>query len=305
MKRLIVLSACLVLAFCQSGCQSVSHRDKACSSEWRPEHVIFIGFDGLCAKSLRDGADMPTLRHLMAEGSHTLESRTILPSSSACNWASIFMGSGIELHGYTTWGSKEPDLEPRVVNENGRYPDVFWEYRKKNPDAEIGYIYEWDGMGYLTDPAASDFRLNTKDCTTAAVEYIKEKKPNLCGVIYDQPDGVGHSLGWRSPEYMAKILELDGCLKQILDALEEAGILEESVVIVTSDHGGIDKGHGGMKMEEMQRPLVFYGKSVKKGYTIEESTVVYDLAATMAWLLDVERPQVWTGRPISSVFEVK
>jgi predicted AlkP superfamily pyrophosphatase or phosphodiesterase len=303
MRKLIVLSACLILAFCQSGCVYVStgkhnekHVEKKSCSDWRPEHVIFVGFDGLCAKSIRDGADMPTLRDLMAKGSSTLESRTILPSSSACNWASIFMGSGIELHGYTTWGSKAPDLEPRVVNENGRYPDIFWQYHKQNPDAEIGYIF---------DPAATDFRLNTKDCTTAAVQYIKEKKPNLCGIVYDQPDGVGHNIGWRTPEYMAKILELDGALKQIVTALDEAGILKESVVIVTSAHGGIDKGHGGMKMEEMQRPVVFYGKNVKKGYTIEESTVVYDLAATMAWLLDVEPPQVWTGRPISSAFKTK
>jgi arylsulfatase A-like enzyme len=160
-------------------------------------------------------------------------------------------------------------------------------------------------MDYLTDPAATDFRVNTKDCTTVAVQYIKEKKPNLCGIIYDQPDGVGHSIGWRTPEYMAKILELDGALKEIMTALNEAGILEESVVIVTSDHGGVDKGHGGMSMDEMQRPLVFYGKNVKKGHIIEESTVVYDLAATMAWLLDVERPQVWTGRPITSAFKTK
>lgn len=319
MKKIIVLSACLILAFCQSGCVYVStghHSDrsdraekkraeKKSRSDWRPEHVIFVGFDGLCAKSIRDGADMPTLRDLMAKGSYTLESRTILPSSSACDWASIFMGSGIELHGYTTWGSKAPDLEPRVVNENGRFPDIFWQYHKKNPDAEIGYIFEWDGMDFLTDPAATDFRLNTKDCTTAAVQYIKDKKPNLCGIIFDQPDGVGHNIGWRTPEYMAKILELDGALKQIMTALDEAGILKESVVIVTSDHGGIDKGHGGMKMEEMQRPVVFYGKNVKKGYTIEESTVVYDLAATMAWLLDVEPPQVWTGRPIRSAFKTK
>jgi predicted AlkP superfamily pyrophosphatase or phosphodiesterase len=97
MKKLIVLSACLILAFCQSGCVSTSSHDhhSACAekmscSDWRPEHVIFVGFDGLCAKSIREGADMPTLRGLMAGGSYTLESRTILPSSSACDWARLY-----------------------------------------------------------------------------------------------------------------------------------------------------------------------------------------------------------------------
>ena len=60
--------------------------------------------------------------------------------------------------------------------------------------------------------------------------------------------------------------ELDNSLKQILNAVEEAGIMDETVIIVTSDHGGIDKGHGGMTMDEMERPVVFYGKNIKKNF---------------------------------------
>ena len=42
----------------------------------------------------------------MEDGSYTLKKRSALPSSSAINWASMFMGAGPELHGYTEWGSK-------------------------------------------------------------------------------------------------------------------------------------------------------------------------------------------------------
>ena len=49
--------------------------------------------------------------------------------------------------------------------------------------------------------------------------------------------------------------------------------------------------------------LVFYGKNVKKGFKIPESTMVYDIAGTMAYLLDVPQPQVWIARPILSAFE--
>lgn len=268
-----------------------------------PKHLIFIGFDGMCAQSIREGATMPNLRKLMNEGSYSLESRTILPSSSACDWASIFMASGIEIHGYTTWGSKEPDLPPFELNENGRFPDVFWEYHQANPKAEIGYIYEWEGMNYLTDPAATDYRIQTTNCTDVAVKYIKEKKPNLCAVVFDQPDATGHKIGWRTPEYMNKLTELDSALGEILQAVKDAGIEKETVIIVTSDHGGIEKGHGNTSMSEMQRPLVFWGKNIKKNHVISEKTVVYDLGATMAYMLNVERPAVWTGRPILSIFE--
>lgn len=67
-------------------------------------------------------ADMPNVKKLMEDGSYTLKKRSALPSSSAINWASMFMGAGPELHGYTEWGSKTPELPSRVLNKNGICP---------------------------------------------------------------------------------------------------------------------------------------------------------------------------------------
>lgn len=61
----------------------------------------------------------------MEDGAYTLKKRSALPSSSAINWASMFMGAGPELHGYTEWGSKTPELPSRVLNKNGIFPTVF------------------------------------------------------------------------------------------------------------------------------------------------------------------------------------
>lgn len=276
-----------------------------------PKHVILVGFDGFSAYSLNNGVDMPMLRKLMAEGASTVENRSVLPSSSAVNWASMFMGAGPELHGYTEWGSRTPELPSRVVNADNRFPNIFGLYREQHPDAEIGYIYEWEGMNYLVDTLAINYRQkavitdeNSEGCTPFAVRYIKEKKPNFCAVIYDQPDGTGHTSGWKSQEYLNKMNELDGYLEQIVQAVEDAGMMDETVIVVVSDHGGIEKGHGGKTMDEMQTPIVFYGKGIKKGFSIPESTMVYDIAGTLAYLLDVEQPQVWIARPIRSIFNL-
>ena len=274
-----------------------------------PKHVILVGFDGFSAYSLNNGVEMPTLRRLMAEGASTVQNRSVLPSSSAVNWASMFMGAGPELHGYTEWGSRTPELPSRVVNADNRFPNIFGLYREQHPDAEIGYIYEWEGMNYLVDTLAINYQQqaliteeNPQGCTPYAVQYIKDKKPSFCAVVYDQPDGTGHGFGWKSPEYFNKMKELDGYLAQIVKAVEEAGIMEETVIVVVSDHGGIDKGHGGKTMDEMQTPIVFYGKGIKKGFSIPESTMIYDIAGTLAYLLDIEQPQVWIARPIQSIF---
>lgn len=295
-----------VLFACSPNTQQSSNRKKEL-----PEHVILIGLDGWSSYSMNHGADMPTVREIMAKGAVDLKSRSVLPSSSAVNWASMFMGAGPEIHGYTEWGSRTPELPSRIVNSDGRFPNIFGLYRDKKPDAEIGCIYEWGGIHHLMDTLALNYEEqapaitdeNPAGCTPFAIKYIKEKKPNLLAIIYDKPDGTGHTYGWTSPEYYAMLTHLDNALKKIVKAVEEAGILDNTVFIITSDHGGIDKGHGGKTMDEMERPLIFWGKGIKKGHQITESTMVYDIASTIAYLLDIEQPQVWVGRPVMSVFE--
>lgn len=78
----------------------------------KAQHVILVGFDGWGAYSFPK-ADMPNVKKLMADGCYTLDKRTVLPSSSAPNWASMFMGAPTEIHGYTTWGSQKPEIPSR------------------------------------------------------------------------------------------------------------------------------------------------------------------------------------------------
>ena len=61
------------------------------------------------------------------------------------------MGAGPELHGYTQWGSKTPELPSRVLNQHGIFPTIFQLLRDARPEAEIGCLYEWDGIKYLVD----------------------------------------------------------------------------------------------------------------------------------------------------------
>lgn len=66
----------------------------------------------------------------MNDGSYTLTKRSVLPSSSAVNWASMFMGAGPELHGYTTWNSSTPDLPSKELSKDGIFPTVFQLFAK-------------------------------------------------------------------------------------------------------------------------------------------------------------------------------
>lgn len=275
-----------------------------------PEHVILIGFDGLSAYRIATDANMPTYRELMENGSYTLENRSVLPSSSAVNWASMFMGAGPELHGFTEWGSQKPELPSRVVTEHNLFPDIYFQLRQKFPQAELGFFYEWDGMKYLVDTLSinrvESVTLSAPDTQSAlapVVKYIKEEKPMFCSVIFAEPDGVGHGIGWESDEYGKMVEHLDNGIAEIVKAVEEAGMSDETIFILAADHGGTGTGHGGKTMKEMQTAIVFNGKGIKKGFNITESTMVYDIASTIGYILGIDQPQVWTGRPIMSVFE--
>ena len=60
---------------------------------------------------------------------------------------------------------------------------------------------------------------------------------------------------------------------------------------------------GTLAMEDMESPFVVFGKNVQSGYLIEEPVVQYDIAATIAYILGLETPAAWRGKPVLSVFK--
>ncbi len=303
---LTIVVILLFYIFSLAGCGSGTRADD--NPAWKAQHVIFIGLDGWGSYSV-EKAEMLHVKRLMSEGCYTLQKRTVLPSSSAVNWASMFMGAGPELHGYTTWGSQTPDLPSRELNRNRMFPNIFNMLREEAPEAEIGAIYEWEGIKYLVDTLSlnyyqhvpNDNKLNTA-LTGAAVKYIKEKKPTLAAFIYDSPDDVGHADGHDTPGYYAKLKELDDQIGEIIQAMKESGIYDNSIIIVTSDHGGIDKGHGGITMMEMETPFIIAGKGIYPGRKFQESMMQFDVAPTIADIFHLAPPQVWVGRSMKQVF---
>ncbi len=282
------------------------------SSVFASTKVVFVAFDGWAAHDF-DKCDMPNVKAMYKNGSRTLEKRSVLPSSSAVNWASMFMGAGPELHGYTEWGSKKPELPSRVVSKYGNFPSIFGVLRDARPDIKIAYFYEWETMGCLAETKAATisenvpFNNESRDITKKVCDYIKNEKPDLIVAIFDNPDVVGHKTGWYSPEYFAMVKKLDDRFGEIVQAVKDSGEFDNTVFVITSDHGGYadnNKGkHGGKTMLEMQTPLIICGKGIKKNFDITDSVMQFDVAPTLARILGVKTfPQVWIGRPIGQSF---
>ncbi|MBF0648022.1 alkaline phosphatase family protein [Dysgonomonas sp. GY75] len=83
-----------------------------------------------------------------------------------------------------------------------------------------------------------------------------------------------------------------------------AGIEKETVIMVVAGHGGIQKGHGGKSLQEVETPFVIYGSGIKKGYEIKGVVIDYDYIPTIAKILGLECPQAWRGVPVGEVFDI-
>lgn len=269
------------------------------------KHVILIGADGFTSEVIRNNPGRYAhLEALMKEGYWTLESRSVLPSSSAINWATVLMGAGSEMHGYTTWNSQKPDLEPITTNKWGMFPFIFGITREQMPNAETGVIYSWNGIGYLFEKPAVNFDKQCKEGDDAevaqgAMQYIVNKKPNLFFIYFSQPDEAGHKYGWCSKEYNAACDTVDAYIGEIVKTIKSNFDMNETAILFTSDHGGLPaKSHGGKTMLEMQTPFIVVGAKLPKDYKMNYSVMRYDIAPTMAQLLRLKTPDAWRGKSV-------
>jgi hypothetical protein len=271
------------------------------------EHVIVIGVDGLSPDGIKK-AETPVIDSMIANGSVKWNVRTVLTSASSQNWASMIMGAGPEQHGIidNDWEMDDHSLPPIVQEADGRFPTIFSVLRKNKPDAEIGTVYHWGGFGRLFQKNAMNYdkHFGTEDSTAADfVKYIKEKKPTLGFVHFDHVDHAGHHDGHGSPEYYKSVAKTDSLVGKVLAGIKEAGIEDNTLVIIWADHGGVGYGHGGATPQEAEIAGIFYGKGIKKGYEVKQQVYTYDLASTIAFVFGIEQPYAWIGRPVKAAFE--
>lgn len=274
-------------------------------------HVFLIGLDGWGGFSMPK-ADMPNVKSLMRSGAYTFKKRSVFPTSSGPNWASMFMGVSVEQHGYNRWNSTVPAFPSQYLGPNGICPTIFTILREQKPETKTGYFYEWEGMKYYADIEAiskyAHFPLykqapNNDLITNEFCNYIMQDKPQFCAVIYDEPDYTGHQNGFNSDAYYNECCKMDGYVGKIIQVIRDSGLQENSIIIVTSDHGGINKNHGGTTLEEMESPFVICGTNVKPLGEFTYSMMQYDIAAIIAYIFKLRKPQSWIGQNCEWLFE--
>ena len=209
----------------------------------------------------------------------------------------MLSGVTIEKHGIT-WNSFKPELGFIEV------PTVFSEAKAQGMTTAmfVGKIK----LQHLATPATVDIFLDLgKDdlaVANSAADHLIARKPSVLFVHLAETDSVGHLHGWMSSQQLATIAQADQAVGILIDALEMAAIPDNTLIIVTSDHGGSGFTHGTSDAFDTTIPWIAFGPRIKSGHNIQVSIQTMDTAATALKALGVSIPVSWDGTPVLDTF---
>ena len=269
--------------------------------------VILIGVDGMSPDGIQH-AETPVMDRLKAEGAHSFHARAVFPTSSGPNWGSMLLGAGPEQHGIfnNQWRVDTFEVAGTQRDSLGFFPSIFDLIRAKKPDAELAVFHDWGPIKAFFNNHALDYIEDTKgtDGTIdATLAYLESHTPDFTFIHLDEVDAVGHKDGHGTPAYYQSVSRMDSAIGRLVSFLEENGRYEQTYILVSSDHGGLNKSHGGATMAEIEIPWIAKGPRIKKGVTLSQPIDTYDTPVTIGYLFGVEFPKVWTGRIVDEAIE--
>ncbi len=265
-------------------------------------HVVVVSVDGLRPDATEAYA-APTIQRLMREGSYTLDARTIEPSKTLPSHTSMLTGLTPDKH-HVLWNTVvTADADAislpnvfSVARQHGYRTAAFFSKAKFQPLQLPGTLDYTQAPGGLAGRWSS--RHTVRDVTT----YLADEKPNLLFVHLTDPDAAGHRYGWMTPEYGEAVLRADEAIGDLVAIAERTFGHDNVSFIVTADHGGHGTDHGSDDPQDVTIPWIAWGRGVHPGELSAAHVRTMDTAATTLWLLGLEPPDDWAGRPVVQAF---
>jgi predicted AlkP superfamily pyrophosphatase or phosphodiesterase len=260
-------------------------------------HVIILSLDGARADALR-AVWTVSLRERSAASWSAL---TTLPSSTLPSHTSMVTGVGPQIHGvgFNDWRPGQKRLA---------LPTIFTEVRRHG--GAVHLLVAKPKLRFLV-PEEIPFdhlaypRYRQADVMAAASRLFSKRRPALLFVHMADADDAGHRYAWMSPRYLAAIEEVPRLIDGLLQAVRAAGVWDQTLVIVTADHGGHGRTHGTAQPEDVMIPWVALGGVARGGVLLERRIMTYDTAATALFALGLPVPEGWQGRPVMEALRVQ
>ena len=256
--------------------------------------VLIFAVDGLRPDAVLP-APMSNAVTLMQSGAYSLGAQTIFPSITLPAFSSMLSGLCPSKHG-VDWNEYNPE---RGYAQGTDLFDLAHAAGLKT------YMYVGKKkLLQVTEPSSLDHLDFVNHHDSVTMEHLLTNFPQDFGVLFvhlGETDKVGHEFGWLSTQQIDVIRRADAALGQLLAELDARGLRGETLIIVTSDHGGYGQGHGTRIREDMTIPWIAAGPGIQpKALTTLIHTM--DTAATAAFALGLPIPAEWDGVPIYEAF---
>ena len=231
--------------------------------------VVIIGYDGCRADILNEKQEKGAVNYLLDNGASNnltycggvnYPEVNTQDTSTAPGWCSIVTGEWADVHGITGNGitkAVEPKTLMTSLVEDGTIDSASFITKWKGHFSRDGATY-LDEKTYCEENNLNvqfELRKGKKDIHTGAMEEIaSEDCSDFVFIIYEDTDSAGHDFGfsYNNPVYKKAFNTEDGYGYEVIKAIEarETYETEDWLIIVTSDHGGVETGHGGPSIQE-------------------------------------------------------
>ncbi|MDR6883695.1 cadherin-like beta sandwich domain-containing protein [Bacillus sp. 3255] len=264
------------------------------------KHVFIIGLDG--AGNFVQNANAPRMKKFFSEGAVTYNAKTENYSSSAPSWGAILHGVGYDTHKRDNGNVYSP------FPEHVSYPSIFKLLKQERPWVNMAAMNHWNeiyiGLIERSAEVYNDFGSDSA-ITQKIVQRIKTEGKNTQLMFFhlDDIDGAGHSKDYGSPQYYQQYTITDGYVGNILDAIDQAGLTDDSLIIISTDHGGHNYTHATTDPRDTTIFWAAKGKGIKPGTVITSPVRGKDTAAVVAKALRLDAPAAWEGTVPQGIFE--
>jgi arylsulfatase A-like enzyme len=241
---------------------------------------------------------MPTLMKLMESSAYSLTAQTIRLSATLPAHASMLTGTCLNKHG-VDWNDYLPERGFALGT------DIF--DLAHAAGFQTAMFVGKEKLRQITEPTSTDVYQFINDRDLIVTENLLNNFPadfRLLFIHFATTDDMGHVYGWLSGEQLSVIFRADQAIEKILAELDARGIRDETLIIITADHGGLGNSHTSGFPEDMTIPWIASGAGIQpKQLTSKVNTV--DTAATAVYALGLPIPSEWDGVPVYEAFGVQ
>lgn len=264
--------------------------------------VFIIGWDG--AGNFVKSANTPNLDKLMERGTFGFEAQTVSPTISAECWGALLHGVGPDKHGLDN-----DKASNEIYPEDSPHPSLFRIVREAVPTAKMAAFSVWNPINYgIIESSIGVHKesMNDRELSQAAAAYIRENPDlKLMFIGLDLPDAGGHQYGFNTLEQYQSIEETDRNTGIIIGAIEEAGIMEDSLIIVVSDHGGGGEHPQQHGSDHPSDKTIFWGcagPGIQPNASLQGNIIITDTAAVVIHALGLTAPSNWDAKLPDNLF---